>query len=352
MVDYERTPTIRDIARQANVSVATVSRIVNGRSGYGAATRDRVLEVIERLGYTPNAIAKGLVQKRTHTIGVLLPSVTSQFASELLGGIETRAHRENFSAIVCNTDRDGRRTAEYLRVLAEKQVDGIVFTSEVLTDEYERMIERMRVPVVLVSTMSNRYQIPYVRVDDEKAAYAATEYLIMRGHVRIGMVAGTESDPIAGQLRIDGYRAALRAHGIEPRDETIVHGDFHFARGKEAAGELLDNAPNLTAIFAASDEMALGVLSAAWERGLTVPDDLSVVGYDDTTAAHMAIPPLTALSQPIRRMGESAVEMLIERRNDSVVLPFSISERASVRDLRGGAGIGRADDPTDRGGST
>lgn len=330
MTSDKRTPTIKDIARIANVSTATVSRILNGQPGYGDATRERVEAAIAQQGYTRNAVARGLVQKRTHTIGVLLPSVTSQFASELLGGIETEAHSHQYSAIVCNTDRNGQRTEEYLNVLAEKQVDGIVFTSEFLTDEYEHLAERLNVPIVLVSTMSERYQIPYVRVDDQKAAFAAVSYLTERGHRQIGMVAGTENDPIAGKLRVNGYREALDASGIDFRQDYISYGDFHFALGKQAAGHLLDKAPEITAIFAASDEMAVGVISAAWERGLRIPEDLSVIGYDDTAMAMMATPPLTAVHQPIATMGRLAVRMLIEGRNEGVVLPFTITERSSV----------------------
>ena len=326
----KRIPTIKDIARIANVSTATVSRILNGQPGYGEDTKQRVEAAIAQQGYTRNAVARGLVQKRTNTIGILLPSLTSQFASELLNGIETEAHSHHYSAIVCNTDRNGQRTAEYLNVLAEKQVDGIVFISEFLTEEYESLAERLHIPIVLVSTLPMRYQTPYVRVDDEKASFAAVSYLIKWGHQRIGMVSGPEEDPIAGKLRINGYRNALKANGIQFRQEYISYGDFHFARGKQAAGRLIDNAPEVTAIFASSDEMAIGVISAAWERDRRIPEDLSVIGYDDTAMAMMTTPPLTAVRQPIGMMGSHAVRMLLEGRQEGVVLPFTISERSSV----------------------
>jgi len=285
------------------------------------------------MGYTPNAVARGLVQKRTHTIGVLLPTVTSKFASQLLGGIEAEAHNHDYSAIICNTDRNGRRTAEYLRVLSEKQVEGLIFTSEFLTDEYEHLVEAMKVPMVLVSTMSRRYPIPYVRVDDRQASYAATRYLTERGHTQIGMVSGTASDPIAGRPRVEGFLQALADSGLSSDESLITYGDFHFDSGRKAARELLDRHPEVTAVFAASDEMAVGALSTAWERGLRVPEDLSVIGYDDTQDAQMSIPPLTAVHQPIAEMGSVAVRMLLENSNQSRIMPFSITERHSVKTL-------------------
>ena len=324
--------TIKDVAREAGVSVATVSRILNNLPGYSVETKRRVTAAIKQIGYQPNAVARGLVRKKTHTIGVLLPTVTSMFASELLGGIEAAAHGRGYSAIICNTDRNGSRTAEYLRVLSEKQVDGIVFTSEELTDEYERLIEDMRVPVVLVSTMSSRYQIPYVRVDDRQAAYTATKYLIDRNHVNIGMVSGTASDQIAGEPRVYGYRQALIDSGVVPDDSWVVYGDFHFDSGRRAALKLLQDHRELTAVFAASDEMAVGVLSAAWELEILVPQELSVIGYDDTKDAQMAIPPLTTVHQPIAEMGSRAVEMLVTGNTESQVLPFFVKERNSVQD--------------------
>jgi LacI family transcriptional regulator, galactose operon repressor len=327
------SPTMKDVAESANVSAATVSRILNHQTGYTEETRTRVMEIIDRLGYKRNAIARGLVRNKTQTLGVLLPSVSSRFASQLLAGLEAEAHAHEYSAIICNTDRNGRRTAEYLRVLSEKQVDGLVFTSEFLTDEYEHLVEEMRVPLVLVATMSRRYPIPYVRVDDRHAAYSAAKYLTDKGHRVIGMVSGTREDPVAGSPRVEGFLQALSDAGVTATAEHIAYGDFHFESGRVAATELLKAHKDLTAVFAASDEMALGVISAAWKLGVRVPEDLSVMGYDDTQDAVMSIPPLTTVHQPIAEMGATAVKMLLAGATESKVLPSSITERDSVRAL-------------------
>ena len=327
--------TIRDVASMAKVSVATVSRILNGQTGYGEDTRIRVQEAIEKLRYTPNALARGLQGSSLKTIGVLMPEVTSAFASLLLQGIESEAQSRGFSVIVCNTESNGRRSLEYLRVLSEKRVDGLIFVSENLTDECGAALEALRLPVVLAATRSIRFPFPYAKVDDKLAAYHAVKYLIERGHKEIGLISGSPSDLIAGAPRIEGWREALRDHGLRPDDGLVEYGDFHFHSGFAAASRLIPARPSMTAIFATSDEMALGVLSYAFKAGIKIPDDLSVVGYDDAIAAEMAIPPLTTVHQPIGEIGKDAASLLFDNapRATSKTLPFRIVERDSVRNL-------------------
>jgi LacI family transcriptional regulator len=329
--------TIRDVAAMAQVSVATVSRILNDQTGYGEDTRIRVREAIEKLGYTPNALARGLQGSSLKTIGVLMPEVTSFYASLLLQGIEAEAQSRGFSVIVCNTESNGRRTLEYLRVLAEKRIDGLIFVSENLTDEYGTALEAMRVPVVLASTQSTRYPFPCVKVDDKLASYHAVKYLIGQGHREIGLVTGPADDPIAGGPRIEGWREALADHGLSPDASLIAYGDFHFHSGLAAAAALIDAHPGMTALFATSDEMALGVLSYAYRNEIKVPDALSVMGFDDTLSAEMAIPPLCSVHQPIGDIGREAAILLFENapRTTSKILPFRIVERESVRRLSG-----------------
>ena len=328
-------PTIRDVAKRAGVSVATVSRILNGLSGYKEETKSRVLGVIEELGFKRNALASGLASRKTHTIGVLLPNVSGRFATLLLHGIENAAHEMEYSVIVCNTDSDGKRTMEYLQVLCEKQVEGIIYTSEWVKDEYGEEFQNMGIPVVLVSTISTKFRLPYVKVDDNAAAYHAARYLAEKGHMKIGMIGGTRTDLIAGVPRVEGFRHAMADAGLEVRDDQIVYGNFAYQSGIACMEQLVTKVPGLTAIFTASDEMAVGALSYCHKRGIRVPDDVSVIGYDDTLDAEMAIPPLTTVHQPIYEMGERAARMLLnpEVKNGSIVMPFSIIERESVREI-------------------
>lgn len=332
-------PTIKDVAKKANVSTATVSRILNGLPGYSDETRQKVQKVIEELGYQPNAIARGLVNKRTKTLGVLLPNVSSMFASEILNGIEDTAHESDYSVIVCNTDSNGVRTLKYLQVLNEKRVDGIIFTSEELKEDYYKAMKEMNVPIVLVSTASDLYPLPYVKVNDMRAAYSATEYLIKNGHKKIAMISGRREDPIAGVPRVNGFKKALEDYGIPFEQNRITYGiDFGFKTGIMCMEELLKNAPDTTAIFAASDEIAIGAISVANKYNVKIPDQLSIIGYDNLKIAEMSVPPLTTVGQPLYEIGQTSANLLINMIDNngtvkSKTISHKIIERQTVKKL-------------------
>lgn len=332
----KREPTIKDIAKATGVSIATVSRVIHGLTGYSDKTRQLVLKAAEELGYRPNALARGLVSRRTQTIGVLFPEVSGSYSAELLHGIEEAANDRGFSIIVCNTAREGERTTKYLRVLREKQVDGVVFVSQFVDAAREQELLEMRVPVMLVNTLAERGSLPHIKVDDREASREATAHLIGLGHREIAMIGGSPDDRVAGGPRIDGYREALEASGIPYRRELVACGGFRFEDGRLAMDRLLTEAPPFTAVFAASDEMAVGAMAAARGRGLRVPHDLSIVGYDDLIFARMCEPPLTTIRQPLAEMGRLATERLIARiegepgADDSVIVPHELVKRGST----------------------
>ncbi|WP_223067817.1 LacI family DNA-binding transcriptional regulator [Paenibacillus caui] len=331
-------PTIKDVAKKANVSIATVSRVLNNLSGYSDKTKQIVLETIKEMGYQPNAIARGLINKRTETIGVLLPNVSSSFSSGLLHGIEQYAHDHNYSVVICNTDDVGKRTMKYLKVLREKQVDGVIFASEVLQDEYYEALKAMNIPVTLVSSKTSHPSVPYVKVDDRKAAYDAVSYLIRKGHKKIAMISGTKEDVIAGIPRIEGYKQALKDNGLTFRNKNLVYGDFMFDSGCKSMEQLLQNSNDFTAVFAASDEMAIGALSVAIRKGIKVPDRISIIGYDNIKLTEMVVPPLTTVEQPLSQMGAIACEKLISmietgRVVESSIVEHKIVERQTVKTL-------------------
>ncbi|RKQ32515.1 LacI family DNA-binding transcriptional regulator [Oceanobacillus halophilus] len=333
------TITIKDVAKKANVSIATVSRILNNKPGYSKETEKKVLEVIDELGYHPNSIARGLISKRTHTIGVLLPKISSMLMNEVIRGIEDTTHQNGSSVIVCHTESNGQKTMQYLQLLKDKQVDGIIFTSERLKEEYYQFVKKMEKPMVLLSTESYDFSIPFVKVNDQHAAYTATEYLIKKGHRNIGMISGNPEDQVAGQPRINGFLQAMNNYQIPVSHEHVVSEDgFSFEDGLKAFPRLIRQHPDLTAIFAASDEIALGVISAAYEMNIKVPDQLSVIGYDNINIAQMSIPPLTTVAQPLYDMGEKATEMIFEmiEKNQTVesrIFSHQVVERKSVKDL-------------------
>ncbi len=325
---------ISDVAKKAGVSTATVSRIINNLSGFSEETKIRVEAVIRELGYKPNAIARGLVSRRTHTIGVLLPCLSSRYSSQLIHGIETEAHRRGYSVIICNTDRNGERTLEYLRILSEKRVEGIIFASEWVKKEYGKYMLDLSIPVVLISTYSDHFPFPYVRVDDRQAAYTSCKYLLDKGHRKIGFISGNPDDPIAGTPRIEGYRKALAEYDQPFDEKLLVYGDFHFKSGIVGMEALWKYKDDITAVFASSDEMALGALTFLHGRGVKIPDEISVMGYDDTLDAVMAVPALTTLHQPVEEMGSRAMDLLLEGNDsNSIVMKHWVCERNSVREL-------------------
>jgi LacI family transcriptional regulator len=331
-------PTIKDVAEKANVSVATVSRVINGLPGYSDETKKSVMKAVKDLGYQPNALARGLVSRKSNTLGVLMPALSSMVASEILKGIEDGAHHKGQSVIVCNTDNFGRRTLKYLNVLQEKQVDGIVVVSANLTAEQYQSIMQLNKPVVLVSTVYPNSDLPYIKVDDEKAAYDATLYLIAQGHRNIGMISGSHNDKITGLPRIAGFKKAMKDQGLMVDNKQVFFGNFSFESGQQGLLALLQTIPEITAIFAANDDMAAGVLSQAFKKGIKIPEQLSVIGYDNTQLAGMTTPSLTTLAQPLYEMGRQGMEMLIQHIDKgkimkNVILPHTIVERETVKKL-------------------
>ncbi|KAF0823151.1 substrate-binding domain-containing protein [Cytobacillus firmus] len=332
--------TIKDVAKKANVSIATVSRILNGQGGYSEETKFKVLRVIEELGYQPNAVARGLINKRTHTIGVLFPKLSGSLVTDLLDGIEKAANDNGSSVIVCHTESSGEKTMKYLQLLFEKRVDGIIFASEILKDEYYQFVTKTKMPMILLSTESYAYPVPFVKVNDLHAAYAAAKHLIDTGHAKIGMISGNKDDIIAGIPRIEGFKKALFDHGIPLGSENIVFSKgFTFSDGVEGFKKLVEQFPDVSAIFAASDEMAIGALSAAYQLGIKVPDEISVMGYDNLNLAEMSIPPLTTVGQPLAKMGEAAAEMLFTimetgETPESRIMPHKIIERMCVKERK------------------
>ncbi|MBT2734629.1 LacI family DNA-binding transcriptional regulator [Bacillus sp. ISL-7] len=322
--------TIKDVAKQAGVSVATVSRILNNLPGYSEETKQRVEQVIESIGYQPNAVARGLINRETKTIGVLVPDVSHLFANEVLAGIEERAHELGYTVMICKTNY---RTRDYLQTLYEKRVDGIIMVSGTITPDEYKQIEMMKVPVVLVATQTN-YPIRFLKVDDYQASYDAAAYLIKKGHSRIGMIAGTKEDAVTTIPRVKGFTDALNDAGIKVTNEKITHGDYHFKSGIECMDQLLNNDPSITGVFCASDEMAAGALSFLYKQGIRVPEKLSLIGFDNTPTAEKAIPPLTTVAQPLYEMGRSSVQLLLDPSvTVNQIFPHQIVERDTVRSL-------------------
>ncbi|NFH69287.1 LacI family transcriptional regulator [Clostridium botulinum] len=331
--------TIKDVAKLSKVSVATVSRVLNDLGGYSEETKIRVLKVVDEIGYKRNAIARSLSTNTTRTIGVILPDVSTSFDGEIIRGIEDVAHDNNYSVILCNAGSKGVRTLEYLRILEERQLDAVIIVSIKIEDEYYKALKKINIPYILISTTSPKYDMPHIKVDDLSAAYTATKYLLDRGHRKIAMISGNQDDTIAGLPRVQGYIKALSDYGISVDEKLITYGDFSYKSGIECMNTLLERKKDFTAIFIASDDMALGVLNVAYRKKIRVPDDLSIVGYDNTKVAIMSIPPLTTLSQPLYEMGCRAFNEILNMLNgndskEQIIMKHNIAERETVKWLK------------------
>ncbi|TMW72338.1 LacI family DNA-binding transcriptional regulator [Alteribacter natronophilus] len=331
--------TMKDVARMAEVSMSTVSRVLNNPESVHAEKRQRVLKVIEAENYHPNALARGLVYKRTQSLGVLLPDISNGYVAEVIRGMEDTANSHGHSLILCNTDMNRERMLKYLRVLKEKQVDGIIFMSEPVTGELNDLFTELQLPVVLASTQSLEYNLPSVKVDDEQAAYDAAVYLIEKGHRKIGMISGPTFDVISGATRYYGFQRAVNEKLGSRADGMVEFGHYRFEDGYIAMKRLYGRKPDITAVFAASDEMAVGAITYLREKGMRVPGDVSVMGYDNTKFASMYTPKLTTVAQPMYEIGSTAVEKMIDRLDGEVsgdertYLSHKIVERESVAEI-------------------
>lgn len=329
--------TIYDVAREANVSMATVSRVVNGNPNVKPATRKKVLEVIERLGYRPNAVARGLASKKTTTVGVIIPDISSTFFAELARGIEDIATMYKYNIILSNSDQNKDKELHLLNTMLGKQVDGIVFMGGNITPEHVEEFEKSPVPIVLAGSIEESEKIPSVNINYEQAAYDAVQTFIEKGHKQIGIAIGPLHEPINEAKKLAGYKRALSEAGIEYKEELVAEGDYMYDSGIEAFEKLMEASAKPTAIFAGSDEMALGVVHGAEDKGFSVPNDVEVISSDNTRLALMVRPQLTSVVQPLYDIGAVAMRLLTKYMNKEkvteniVVLPHRIEYRDSTK---------------------
>ncbi len=336
-------PTLEEVAKLAGVSRSTVSRVVNQHPNVRPEVRERVWEVIRQTGYQPHAAARSLATRRTRVIGLIIPqAVTTLFTDPyfpiLIRGIADACNAHNYHLMLSLFSR--RRVQEsrahqdllYQQVLRSRYLDGVVVSSAPLDDPIFRRLLEDGVPFVLIGRYSHE-RVSYVDVDNVVGARMAVEHLLRLGHERVATITGP-LNMCAGQDRLEGYRQALTARGIPVDEDLIAEGDFTEGGGQAAMQRLLPRHP--TAVFAASDMMAVGALKVLREAGLRVPEDVAVVGFDDIPLASMVEPPLTTVRQPIEQLGSMAVELLVsllenpgEETTHRVVLPTELVIRAS-----------------------
>lgn len=328
--------TIYDVAREAGVSMATVSRVVNGNPNVKPSTRKKVLRVIEELGYRPNAVARGLASKKTTTIGVVLPDISSIFFAELTRGIDDIANMYHYNIILSSSDQNLDKEIKLINNLLEKQVDGLLYIGGALTEEHQKVFASAQVPIVLVATTDPKKKLPSVRIDLEKATYEATEYLIKKGHKRIGFVCGLQKSPLM-KARFQGYKQALADYQIPFDDQLVQEIQPVYEMALEATKKFLKLKEAPTAILSANDEMAVAVVNSLQDEGVKVPDEVEVIGFNNTRLSLMCRPMLTSVVQPMYDIGAVSMRLLTKLIHDEevqetdVILPHRIEFRNSTK---------------------
>ncbi|AKM19333.1 HTH-type transcriptional repressor CytR [Geobacillus sp. 12AMOR1] len=328
--------SIKDVAKRANVSTATVSRVLRNTGNVTEETRQRVLEAIEALNYQPNVLGRYLRRMETETVLVVVPDITNPFFSKVLRGIEAVALKHGYQVLLGDTQNDVRLEEQYLNLLPQRQVDGMIFlTARIRKELMEEMARQF--PIVLACEYLEGADIPTVSIDNISSARKATEHLIRLGHCRIAHLSGP-MNIILSRDRLRGYQQALAQHELEADAALVQEGDFTYESGYNLTLKLLALEKPPTAIFAANDEMAIGAIKAVRHRGGRVPDDVAVVGFDDIQMASIFEPSLTTIAQPMFEIGQKAMELLLaliegtSARRRQLVLP----DRLVIRDSCGG----------------
>lgn len=303
---------IKDVALHAGVSVTTVSHVVNGTRFVSEVARQRVEAAVRELGYVPSAVARSLKHNTTHTFGMVIPNNSNPYFAEIIQGVEARCFAAGYNVILCNSNDDPERQAAYLRVLAEKRIDGLIFVVTGSDAVVRATLGGINTPLVLLDREVSGVSSDLVEVNHVLGSQMATEHLLELGHPRVACISGPPGLSPSSQRRA-GWKDALEKAGVERKESDLARGDFTARGGYLAMQTLLKRRPRPTAVFACNDLMAVGALTAAREAGIAVPQQLSIVGFDDIELAAFSAPPLTTVAQPKLEIGTLAAELLLER---------------------------------------
>lgn len=302
--------TIYEVAKGAGVSTATVSKVINNTGNMREETRKRVWNVIKEMNYHPNLVASALTGKGTQTLGLLVPDISNPFFSAMARQIEHYADVQGMSVIMCSVDGNIEKERKYIELLRGKQVDGFIIASSFQDTELLKGIIKEGFPIVMLSYDDASIEVPKVTIDDFKGGYEAASHLYDKGHRNMAIIVEHTN---SSNLRTYGYRVALEARGVEFLEENVYKTTASIENGKASFEEIFHkvNRDSPTAIFACNDLLAIGVIQGATERGMKIPDDLAIIGFDNTILATTTVPGLTTISQPIAEMAEKTVNLII-----------------------------------------
>lgn len=329
----DETITIYDVAREAGVSMATVSRVVNGNKNVKENTRQRVLEVIERLDYRPNAVARGLASKKTTTVGVVIPNIASSYFAILAKGIDDIAAMYKYNIVLASSDEDEDKEVEVVNTLFAKQVDGIIFMGHHLSEKIRSEFSRSRTPIVLAGTVDLEHQLPSVNINYHQAVIDVMAILTKR-HDNVAFVSGPLIDDINGKVRLAGYRDGLKQGKRSFNEGLVFEAKYTYEDGFALAQRVINS--GATAAYVTEDELAAGLLNGLFAAGKRVPDDFELVTSNDSTVVKYTRPNLTSISQPVYDLGAVAMRMLTKIMNKEeleekeIILNHGIKQRQST----------------------
>lgn len=303
--------TMKDIARIAKVSTSTVSHVINNTRYVSDEIREKIMKVVNELNYTPSAVARSLKVKETKTLGMLVTATSNPFFAEVVSGVEQYCNQHHYNLIISSIDGNEQRLQQNIQTLIQKQVDGLLL---MYSDTRHAMVEQLNLnlPIVVMDWWPTELNADKIYENSEFGAYLATKTLIEQGHKNIAIITG-KLDKSLAHNRLLGYQKALQDAHLPINPDWIIESHFDFEGGVEGMKKLLQITPRPTAVFACSDTIAVGVYQVAWQQGLRIPQDISVIGYDNIMLAQYLTPPLTTIHQPKAELGKLAVETLLER---------------------------------------
>ena len=333
-MNTDETITIYDVAREAGVSMATVSRVVNGNKNVKENTRKKVLEVIDRLDYRPNAVARGLASKKTTTVGVVIPNIANSYFATLARGIDDIATMYKYNIVLASSDENDDHEVTVINSLFAKQVDGIIFMGYHLTEKIRAEFSRTRTPIVLAGTVDLEHQLPSVNID-YKAAVEDSVTQLAKNNEEVAFVSGPLIDDINGKLRLAGYKAGLEKNNLRYNEGLVFEAKYSYKDGFDLAQRVLNS--GATAAYVGEDELAAGLLNGLFATGKSVPEDFEIITSNDSPITSYTRPNLSSINHPLYDLGAVSMRMLTKIMNKEeleekdVILNHGITLRQSTK---------------------
>lgn len=334
--------TIKDVAREAKVSPATISYVLNGKGNISEDTKARIYEAMKKLNYIPNLSARGLVKKTSKLIGVVIPQTepgnrllfNNNFYSEIIGSIEYFARVQGYHVLISATDAN----ESYFNLARERNLDGIIVIGA-YPDQFYQDVKKTQIPIVLVDSYFEDHYFHSIQINDRYGGYIATKYLLDMGHRKIGIFTGKIKEGGVVKKRYEGYVDALEEYEVDVNPDYIFEETIDFDSGLKLADRLLDRKSDITAVFCSADILAIGAMKGLHDKGIRIPEDISIIGFDDLIISKYVSPGLTTVHQDIAKKGEEAVRLLLNTINDNqkgkqeIILPLTLTIRDSVKQI-------------------